>query len=509
MSALGDRLAQIRSAPRGKHIGAFFDYDGTLIDGFSATAIFGARIRSMEFGLGEVADFALIGLRGVESEQDYAEVLEATKPTFAGKTYEELLAMGDSLFRHETAAKLRPQMWQILSAHREMGHRIVIASSATRFQIEPIAREIDADHALATDVEVIDGIVTGEVLGRPLWGPGKAAAVRALAREHDMDLDASFAYSDGNEDIPYLESVGHPAAVSPRRTLRAEAQARGWPILDLRNPSHNRFGMALRTGAMYGSFLAGAAAGLAGGVVQRGRFETIVQSGIASGNDVGLSLAGVHVEVIEGSEHLTSDRPCVFAFNHQSKLDLPVMIHLVQREATGVAKKEIRSLPVFGQILDAAGLVFIDRADAGKAIDQLEPAVRKLREDGYSLVVAPEGTRSPTPRIGRFKKGPFHIAMQAGVPVVPVVLRNVGELMWRGAQLVAPGTIEVRVLPPVDTSAWQTETIGEHAEDVRQMFITALADWPEPSGAAQQEGSQNTGVEQQDEKRDDAGETVG
>lgn len=94
------------------------------------------------------------------------------------------------------------------------------------------------------------------------------------------------------------------------------------------------------------------------------------------------------------------------------------------------------------------------------------------------MVVAPEGTRSSTPRIGPFKKGPFHIAMQAGVPVVPVVLRNTGELMWRGAQLIAPGTVEVKVLPPVDTSRWRAETVGDHAEEVRQMFITTLADWP-------------------------------
>ncbi|MGV9858205.1 HAD-IB family hydrolase [Gordonia sp. NPDC003425] len=481
MTALQDRLDEIRSAPRGKQIGAFFDYDGTLIEGFSATAIFGERIRSMQFGLGEVADFMLIGLRGVESEQDYAEVLEATKPTFAGRTYDELIAMGDNLFRRETAAKIRPQMWQILQAHRQMGHRIVVASSATRFQIEPIAREIDADHALATDVEVIDGVVTGEVLGRPLWGPGKAAAVRALARRYDMDLDASFAYSDGNEDIPYLESVGHPTAVSPGRTLRREAQERGWPILDLRNPTHNRLGMVLRTSAMYGSFLTGAAAGVVGGLVRRGHSVEMMQTGIAGGNDVGLTLAGVEVEVVAGEENLTESRPCVFVFNHQSKLDLPVLIHLVRHRATGVAKREIQQLPVFGQILDAAGLVFIDRADAGKAIDQLEPAVRALRDEGMSLVVAPEGTRSPTPRVAPFKKGPFHIAMQAGVPVVPVVLRNVGELMWRGAQLVAPGTVEVQVLPPVDTSAWRAEDIGEHAEEVRQMFITTLAEWPDHS----------------------------
>jgi putative phosphoserine phosphatase/1-acylglycerol-3-phosphate O-acyltransferase len=80
--------------------------------------------------------------------------------------------------------------------------------------------------------------------------------------------------------------------------------------------------------------------------------------------------------------------------------------------------------------------------------------------------------------VGRFKKGPFHIAMQAGVPVVPVVLRNTGELMWRGAQLIRPGTVEVMVLPPVDTSDWSPDEIGDRAEEVRQMYISALADWP-------------------------------
>ena len=70
MSAFTDRMRQIRSAPTGKKVAAFFDYDGTLIEGFSASAIVRSRVRSMEFGLGELADFALIGLRGVESEQD-------------------------------------------------------------------------------------------------------------------------------------------------------------------------------------------------------------------------------------------------------------------------------------------------------------------------------------------------------------------------------------------------------------------------------------------------------
>ncbi|MGB3605485.1 MAG: HAD-IB family hydrolase [Gordonia sp. (in: high G+C Gram-positive bacteria)] len=477
MGALTDRLQQIRSAPEGKQIGAFFDYDGTLLEGFSATAILRARLKSLEFTAGELLDGLMIGLRGCESEQDYAEVLEATRPAFAGKTYVELLAMGEQLFKQDTAAKLRPQMWQILRAHRARGHRIVIASSATRFQIEPIAKEIDADHALATDVEVIDGIVTGRTLGRPLWGPGKAAAVRRLAAEHDMDLAGSFAYSDGNEDVPYLESVGNPAAVSPQRGLRAVAESRGWPILDMTNPSYNKLGMIVRTSAMYGSFLGGAASGFARSLWSDDNTMTM-QDAISSGVDAGLSLAGIDVAVLDGKEYLTSARPCVFVFNHQSKLDLPVLIHLIRDHATGVAKKEIGQLPVLGQILDAGGLVFIDRGNSDRAIEQLGPVVRKINEEGYSLVVAPEGTRSSTPRIGTFKKGPFHIAMAAGVPVVPVVLRNVGELMWRGAQLVKPGTVEVRVLPPIDTSEWVPERAGEYAEQVRQQFLVALESWP-------------------------------
>ena len=76
-------------------------------------------------------------------------------------------------------------------------------------------------------------------------------------------------------------------------------------------------------------------------------------------------------------------------------------------------------------------------------------------------------------------EGAFHTAMQAGVPVVPIVIRNAGELMWRDAQLMHPGTIEVRVLPPVATSEWEPATVAAHAEEVRDMFVHTLANWQE------------------------------
>jgi putative phosphoserine phosphatase/1-acylglycerol-3-phosphate O-acyltransferase len=168
----------------------------------------------------------------------------------------------------------------------------------------------------------------------------------------------------------------------------------------------------------------------------------------------------------------------VFVFNHQSKLDAIVLTKLLRGGFTGVAKAEARNVPGFGLFFELAGVAFVERGNTGQALRALEPAVAKVRDEHLSLVISPEGTRSATPRLGPFKKGPFHIAMQAEVPMVPIVLRNVGEVMWRGAQILSPGTVEVVVLAPVDTSAWRRETINAHVAEVRGMFAATLADWP-------------------------------
>ena len=93
---------------------------------------------------------------------------------------------------------------------------------------------------------------------------------------------------------------------------------------------------------------------------------------------------------------------------------------------------------------------------------------------GFSIAIAPEGTRSPTTRLGDFRKGAFHIAMQAGVPIVPIVIRNSGDVMPKGSAIYHPATVEVDVLPPVDTSEWRVENIDSHIEQVRDMFLDAL-----------------------------------
>jgi putative phosphoserine phosphatase/1-acylglycerol-3-phosphate O-acyltransferase len=233
----------------------------------------------------------------------------------------------------------------------------------------------------------------------------------------------------------------------------------------------------VRTGAFYGGLMGGFVVGGAIGLLSRSR-STVLDLGGGIGADIGLALAGVDVEVVRGREHLWSSRPCVFIFNHQSKLDPIIVMKLLREQFTGVAKKEAKNVPFFGQVFQLAGVAFVDRGNTAQARKALEPAVLKIREERMSLCIAPEGTRSVTPRLARFKKGPFHIAMQAGVPMVPIVLRNVGEVMWRGAQVLKPGTVEVAVLPPVDTSEFRVETLDEHVKQVRDQFVETLAHWP-------------------------------
>jgi putative phosphoserine phosphatase/1-acylglycerol-3-phosphate O-acyltransferase len=118
-------------------------------------------------------------------------------------------------------------------------------------------------------------------------------------------------------------------------------------------------------------------------------------------------------------------------------------------------------------------VAFVDRADHKKAVEALAPAVEALRS-GTSLAIAPEGTRSETERLLPFKKGPFHIAMQAGVPMVPVVIHNAIESQPKGTKLFRPATVRVEVLPPIYTGDWRVETIDRHVADVRGRFLRAL-----------------------------------
>lgn len=187
---------------------------------------------------------------------------------------------------------------------------------------------------------------------------------------------------------------------------------------------------------------------------------------------------------VQGREHLWSHRPAVFIYNHQSTADSMIVPKVLEHDFVGVAKKEMGDTPIYGQFVKALGTVLIDRSDSKQARADLEPAFEALR-NGLSIVIAPEGSRSGSTKLGAFRKGAFHIAMQAGVPIVPFVVHNAVDVAPSGAKLFRPATVEVEVLPPIATDDWTLETLNDRVEEVRNLFLHKLGESAEPAPTKQ------------------------
>jgi 1-acyl-sn-glycerol-3-phosphate acyltransferase len=155
-----------------------------------------------------------------------------------------------------------------------------------------------------------------------------------------------------------------------------------------------------------------------------------------------LWLAGVRVEVT-GRERIPAG-PAIYASNHESALDVWALLCSIPRNLRFVAKSELFRIPVFGWYLRLARFVRVDRRDRAQAVSALRGAVETVRS-GTSLIVFPEGTRSPDARIQPFKKGPFVLAMDAGVPVVPVAIAGAAALNPKKRLEVRTGTIRVAI----------------------------------------------------------------
>lgn len=480
--ATPDRLVtEILEGPSGPHIGAFFDYDGTIIDGYSVTAFAMDRVRKFQLTPGEAARTLLVGLRGIADADGFAAFVSDSIRQWGGRSVDELEELGERLFAQQIAGSLYPEAWELVKAHRRMGHTVVLASSATRFQVGPMARELGVEHVLCTELEAEAGILTGRISGAVPYGVGKADAMRGFAAEHDIDLAISYAYSNGDEDVPFLQAAGRPRALNPGRQLAAVAAEYGWPVRRYAGRANADLTTVARSLAVYGGMLAGVSAGLGLGLLNRSRKQA-VELGGSFASTLGLALAGITIET-RGEHHLWSHRPAVFTFNHQSAVDVLVMIKLLRRDLTAVAKKEIASVPILGQFFRLADVAFVDRGNSMQAREALAPAVEKLRS-GVSLAISPEGTRTVTPRLARFKKGAFHLAMQAEVPIVPVVIRNAGEIMWKGARTFRSGVVQVVVHEPIPTTGWTVEGLDDEVTKVRQLYLDTLEHWPDPTPGA-------------------------
>jgi 1-acyl-sn-glycerol-3-phosphate acyltransferase len=176
-----------------------------------------------------------------------------------------------------------------------------------------------------------------------------------------------------------------------------------------------------------------------------------------------LRTTGVRVRVT-GLERLDASRSYVFAANHQSIYDIPIVFVSLPYQLRIVAKDSLGRIPFLGWHLQRTGHLLVDRRNPGADIVL---KMKRLVSEAHSLIVFPEGTRSVDGAIGRFKKGTFLVAIDAGLPVVPVSIRGSRHVMKKGRLMVCPGEVTLTVHAPVETADLRREHAPAFAERVR------------------------------------------
>ena len=186
-----------------------------------------------------------------------------------------------------------------------------------------------------------------------------------------------------------------------------------------------------------------------------------------------LRLSAVRVKAI-GHERLDPNQTYVFVANHWSYLDAAPLFAFTARRMGMIAKKELLNAPILGYSMGFVNVIAIDRSNKERAVESLKVATERLRA-GVSFGVCPEGTRAIPGEMLSFKKGAFHMAAQADVPIAPIALKNTDKLMGKGTGEAWPGVIEMVFLPPVDSS-WVKDDNDLNAlvQQVQSMMMKEL-----------------------------------
>lgn len=162
----------------------------------------------------------------------------------------------------------------------------------------------------------------------------------------------------------------------------------------------------------------------------------------------GVRLAGVRVAT-EGLERLDASRSYIYMSNHVSNLDPPILIRKIPGRTSVMVKKELFKYPILGPVMRMGSLVPVDRGNRDAGIDAVKEAQEAIRQ-GLSMMIYVEGKRSFDGKLLPFKKGPFYLAIETGVPVVPVTIVGTHECMPKGRFAVRPGLVRLIFHPPIE-----------------------------------------------------------
>jgi 1-acyl-sn-glycerol-3-phosphate acyltransferase len=186
-----------------------------------------------------------------------------------------------------------------------------------------------------------------------------------------------------------------------------------------------------------------------------------------------LAMSGVRVAVT-GIGRITPGKPYIFMANHQSNLDIPVLLGHLPVQFRWLAKAELFRIPVFGQAMRGAGYISINRSDRKAALESLQLASEKVR-GGLSILIFPEGTRSLNGSLKPFKKGGFVMAIGTGVPIVPVAVRGTYDIMPKGSVLIRPRGVQVAIGEPIATAGFSLDSKDALMEAVHNAICRGLA----------------------------------
>ena len=184
-----------------------------------------------------------------------------------------------------------------------------------------------------------------------------------------------------------------------------------------------------------------------------------------------LKTTGVRVHV-SGLERLDPSRSYVFAANHQSIYDIPIVFTAIPYQLRIVAKDSLGRIPFLGWHLQRTGHLLVDRSRPGAGVVK---KMARLVGEHHSLIVFPEGTRSVDGAVGRFKGGSFVLALEAGVPIVPISISGSRHVMQKGQLMVCPGEVTVTVHEPIETAAVERHAVRELADRTREVVAAHAA----------------------------------
>jgi 1-acyl-sn-glycerol-3-phosphate acyltransferase len=189
-----------------------------------------------------------------------------------------------------------------------------------------------------------------------------------------------------------------------------------------------------------------------------------------------IALWFLRIEVAgRGMENIDSLSPYVFMSNHISHADSPALALVISHPLHWVFKKELAKIPVFGWVLLACGQIMVDRSDPEKSRAALEEALAGLSGNN-SVMIYPEGTRSRDGNLQPFKKGGFWMALQVGLPIVPVRVSGSREIVAADTLRIRPGTVTVEIFPPIETRGKSVADIPDLMGRVREAMLSGRRD---------------------------------